>query len=72
MIALETYDILKSLGMSDKQMQQADFYITVLPVTKNRNGKVIAYDGSVIYWKGTNKKLISISAEKLQGVANKL
>ncbi len=72
MIALETYNILKRLGMSDRQMQQADYYITVLPVTKNKNGNVIAYDGSVIYWKGTNKKLISISAEKLQGAANKL
>ena len=72
MIAVEANEILNWLGMSDRQMQQADFYITVLPVTKNNNGKVISYDGSVIYWQGTTKKHISISAEKLQGAANNL
>lgn len=72
MIAVEANEILNWLGMSDRQMQQADFYITVLPVTKNNNGKVISYDGSVIYWQGTTKKHISISAEKLQGVANNM
>lgn len=73
MIAEQSYHLLKWLGMSDRQMQQADLYIAVLPATKNKKGKVIAYDGSVIYWEGTTRKHITISADKLQhGAANNL
>ncbi len=70
MVAVETSNILPKLGMSDKAMQRAGFRISVMPITKNINGKWSAYDASILFWEGTEPKLEWIDADTVYNALN--